>query len=63
MHCIHRFRSSRQTVHAPLTRYQTGPVNLTSNVVLRVDGVMRAVQNRSAFIKIGVLPSVGHDYE
>lgn len=43
--------------------YQTGPVNLTSNVVLRVDGTMRAVMNRSAFPKIAVLPSVGHDYD
>lgn len=43
--------------------YRTGPVNLTSNVVLRVDGVMRAVENRSAFPKIGILPSVGHDYD
>ena len=39
--------------------YQTAPVNLTSNVVLRVEGTMRAVEDRDAFPKIGVLPSVG----
>ena len=43
--------------------YQTGPVNLTSNVLLRVDGVMRALTDREAFPKIDVLPSVGHDYD
>jgi polygalacturonase len=43
--------------------YQTAPVNLTSNVILRVEGTMRAVENRSAFPKIAVLPSVGHDYD
>ena len=43
--------------------YRTAPVNLTSNVVLRVEGTMRAVEDRKAFPKIGVLPSVGHDYD
>jgi len=43
--------------------YRTAPVNLTSNVVLRVEGTMRAVENRSAFPKIAVLPSVGRDYD
>ena len=52
-----------EVVVPPGKTYRTGPVNLTSNVVLRVAGVMRAVPNRSAFPKIGVLPSVGHDYD
>jgi polygalacturonase len=43
--------------------YQTAPINLTSNVVLRVEGTMRAVEDRDAFPKIGILPSVGHDYD
>ena len=43
--------------------YQTAPINLTSNVVLRVEGTMRAVADRSKFPKIAVLPSVGHDYD
>eukprot|EP01052_Picozoa_sp_SAG31_P001024 SAG31_NODE_33_length_32018_cov_69.763088_8_plen_174_part_00 len=43
--------------------YQTAPINLTSNTVLRVEGTMRAVTNREKFPKIGVLPSVGHDYD
>jgi hypothetical protein len=43
--------------------FRTAPVNLTSNVVLRVDGTMRAVEDREAFPIIGVLPSVGHDYD
>lgn len=43
--------------------FRTAPVNLTSNVVFRVEGTMRAIQNRSLFPKIGILPSVGHDYD
>ena len=43
--------------------YRTAPVILTSNMVLRVEGVMRAVEDRAAFPKIDVLPSVGHDYD
>ena len=43
--------------------YQTAPINLTSNVVLRVEGTMRAVTDRDKFPKIGILPSVGHDYD
>jgi polygalacturonase len=43
--------------------FRTGPVNLTSNTVLRVEGTMRALTDRDAFPKIGILPSVGHDYD
>jgi polygalacturonase len=41
--------------------YRTGPVNLTSNVVLRVEGTMRAVQDRTLFPKVAILPSVRRD--
>jgi len=43
--------------------FQTAPVNLTSNVVLRVEGTMRAVEDKSKFPVVGILPHVGHDYE
>jgi len=43
--------------------FQTAPVNLTSNVVLRVEGTMRAVEDKSKFPIIDILPSVGHDYD
>jgi polygalacturonase len=43
--------------------FQTAPINLTSNVVLRVEGTMRAVEDKSKFPVIDVLPSVGHDYD
>lgn len=43
--------------------FRTAPVNLTSNVVLRVEGTMRAMEDRSLFPVIDVLPSVGHDYD
>ena len=43
--------------------FRTAPVNLTSNVVLRVEGTMRAMEDRSLFPIIEVLPSVGHDYD
>ena len=39
--------------------FRTGPINLTSNVVLRVEGTMRAVEDREAFPQIAVLPSYG----
>ena len=41
-------------VLVPAGTFRTAPANLTSNVVLRVDGEMRAVENRSAFPKIAV---------
>lgn len=43
--------------------YRTGPVNISSNTVFRVEGTMRAIQNRSVFPKVAILPSVGHDYD
>ena len=43
--------------------FRTAPINLTSHVVLRVEGTMRALEDRDAFPKIAVLPSVGHDYD
>lgn len=43
--------------------FQTAPFNLTSNVVLHVDGTVRGVENRSKFPKIGVLPSYGFDLD
>lgn len=39
--------------------FRTAPVNLSSNVFFQVEGTMRAIQNRSLFPKIGILPSVG----
>lgn len=43
--------------------FQTAPVNLTSNVILTVEGTMRAVENRMKFPIIGILPNVGMDYD
>ena len=43
--------------------YRTAPFNLSSHVVFRVDGTVRAVEDRDAFPDIDVLPSVGHDYD
>jgi polygalacturonase len=43
--------------------YQTAPFNLTSNVALHVEGVVRGVTNRSAFPIIGPLPSYGTDLD
>ncbi len=69
--CTHAFRSALLAVKesggevlVPADKiYQTAPINLTSNVVLRVEGTMRAVEDRDKFPKIGILPSVGHDYD
>lgn len=69
--CTHAFRSALLAVKesggevlVPADKiYQTAPINLTSNVVLRVEGTMRAVEDREKFPKIGILPSVGHDYD
>ena len=43
--------------------FQTAPFNLTSNIALRVEGAVRGVENRTAFPKIGPLPSYGHDLD
>ena len=70
--CTHAFRSALLAVKesgggevlVPADKiFQTAPINLTSNVVLRVEGTMRAVEDRDKFPKIGILPSVGHDYD
>ena len=39
--------------------FRTAPINLTSNVVLRVEGTLRAVEDREAFPQVAVLPSYG----
>ena len=39
--------------------FLTAPFNLSSNVELRVEGTVRAVQNSSAFPLVAVLPSYG----
>lgn len=63
------FRAALQAVSGggevlvPAGVFQTAPFNLTSNIVLRVDGTIRGVENRSAYPLIGVLPSYGHDLD
>ena len=52
-----------KTLHYTLQCFQTAPINLTSNVILRVEGTMRAVADRTKFPVIDILPSVGHDYD
>jgi len=41
--------------------FRTAPFNLSSNVLLRVEGVVRGVDEQAAFPVVGVLPSYGHD--
>lgn len=43
--------------------FQTAPFNLSSNVVLRVEGIVRAIENFHAFPILPVLPSYGHDLD
>ena len=41
--------------------FQTAPINLTSNVALRVDGVLRGVADQDKFTVLPALPSYGRD--
>lgn len=49
--------------HGRSPRPLVPPPSVTSNVVLRVDGTLCGVANRSAYPKIGFLPSYGHDLD
>lgn len=43
--------------------YLTSPVNVTSNVILRVDGTLRGIPDESAYPIVDVLPSYGKDLD
>eukprot|EP00041_Stephanoeca_diplocostata_P036063 m.1298652 g.1298652 ORF g.1298652 m.1298652 type:complete len:976 (+) comp24798_c1_seq90:51-2978(+) len=52
-----------EVVVPPGKCFQTAPFNLSSNVVLRVEGTVRAIEDFHAFPIIPVLPSYGHDLD